>query len=152
MCRQTQTHTTKAGKKEGKSEYISAAQNNSLLGQKTQFTADGTDSDSIMTAAANAGTALHAQQQCSNFICRAHSGRRILSCDARNITDSEKLEMESYFDGSLNGQNYLQNCNNKSNKYACENQISFQIIIYTSLAIPSKRTDSAVSIYLLCHP
>ena len=45
-------------KNEGKSKNITAAQNNSLPGQKTQFTADGTDSDS-MTTAANAGTALH---------------------------------------------------------------------------------------------
>ena len=67
---------------------MNAAQNNSLPKKKTQFTADRKDIH-VMTASL--------QQQCSNFISRALSARRILSCDARSISDSEKLTMESYF-------------------------------------------------------
>lgn len=53
-----QTNTNSQHKGWGKSKNITAAQN-TLPRQKTQFTADRTDSDSIMTTAANAGTALH---------------------------------------------------------------------------------------------
>lgn len=47
------------GENDGKSENITVTQNNGLHRQETQFTADRTDSDSLMTIAANAGTALH---------------------------------------------------------------------------------------------
>lgn len=85
----------------GGTQTIAVEQNNSLPGHKTQFTADRTASDSVMT------TAL--QQQCGNFISRAHSARRILGCDARSISDCEKLTVESCFGTSLIGQNEMTN-------------------------------------------
>lgn len=85
----------------GGDQTISVEQNNSLPGHKTQFTADRTASDSVMT------TAL--QQQCGNFISRAHSARMILGCNARSISDCEKLTVESCFGSSLIGQNEMTN-------------------------------------------
>lgn len=52
---------------DGKSENIAVTQNNGLHRQKTQFSADRTDSDSLMTIAANAGTALHSNNNAAIY-------------------------------------------------------------------------------------